>query len=59
MAKILNPRTLKTVLEILDQYTDPEKNDQLILAIARRLPDREYKTALKLLKNLKAGILDK
>jgi predicted nucleotidyltransferase len=59
MAKILSPRTLKTVLEILDQYTDPEKNDQLILAIARRLPDREYKTALKLLKNLKAGILDK
>ncbi len=59
MMKIMSPQTLKAVLEILDQYTDPEKNDRLILAIARRLPDRKYETALKLLRNLKAGILDK
>ena len=59
MMKILSPQTLKTVLEILDLHTDPDTNDRLVQAVARWLPDKNYETALKLLKNLKAGILDK
>ncbi len=58
MAKIMSPQTKKTILEILDLYTDPDRNDLLINAIAIYLPDKDYEKGLKLLKNLKAGILD-
>jgi predicted nucleotidyltransferase len=59
MAKIMSWQTKKTVLEILDLYAAPNGNDRLIQAIARWLPDKNYERALKLLRNLKFGILDK
>lgn len=59
MVKIMSSQTKKAALEILDFYTDPNGNDRLIQAITRWLPDKDYERALKLLKNLKAGILDK
>ncbi|MDA3897188.1 MAG: hypothetical protein PF482_13705 [Desulfobacteraceae bacterium] len=58
ISKIMSPQTAKTILEILDLHTDPSANDRLVQAVARWLPDRNYETALKLLKNLKTGILD-
>lgn len=59
MMKIMSRQTKQAVLEILDLYTAPAGNDRLIQAIARWLPDRDYERALKLLRNLKFGILDK
>ena len=59
MAKIMSPQTKKTVLEILDLHMDPDGNDRLIQAITRWLPGKNYEKAMKLLENLKAGILDK
>jgi hypothetical protein len=59
MMKIMSRQTKQAVLEILDLYTAPTGNDRLIQAIARWLPDRNYERALKLLRNLKFGILDK
>ncbi len=58
MAKIMSPQTKKAVLEILDLYTDVDRNDLLINAITIYLPDKNYEKGLGLLKNLKAGILD-
>lgn len=58
MAKIMSPQTKKAVLKILDLYTDLDRNDLLINAITIYLPDKNYEKGLKLLKNLKAGILD-
>ncbi|MBC2713711.1 MAG: hypothetical protein HF978_00170 [Desulfobacteraceae bacterium] len=59
IVKIMSPQTKKTVLEILDLHTDPDRNDRLIQAITRWLPDKNYERGLKLLQNLKSGILDK
>jgi len=59
MAKIMSPQTTKAVLEILDLHMDPDGNDRLTQAITRWLPGKKYEKAMKLLENLKAGILDK
>ncbi|MEA3437189.1 MAG: hypothetical protein U9R43_12040, partial [Thermodesulfobacteriota bacterium] len=58
MAKIMNPQTKGMVLDILTLHTDPDKNDSLINAIIIYLPDKNYERGLKLLQNLKTGILD-
>jgi predicted nucleotidyltransferase len=58
MAKIMSPQTRKMILEILTVFTDPDANDRLTLAVSRLLPGQDYKTALKLLINLKSGIQD-
>ena len=58
MAKIMSPQTKGMVLDILALHTDPDKNDSLINAIIIYLPDKNYERGLKLLQNLKTGILD-
>jgi predicted nucleotidyltransferase len=58
MAKIMSPKTKGMVLDILALHTDPDKNDSLIAAIIMYLPDKNYERGLKLLQNLKTGILD-
>ena len=58
MAKIMSPKTKGMVLDILALHTDPDKNDSLINAIIIYLPDKNYERGLKLLQNLKTGILD-
>ena len=58
MAKIMSPQTKEMVLDILALHTDPDKNDSLINAITIYLPDKNYESGLKLLQNLKTGILD-
>jgi len=52
MAKIMRPQTKKAVLEILDLYTDLDRNDLLINAITINLPDKNYEKALKYYQNL-------
>lgn len=59
MAGIMSSQTKKTVLEILTVNTNPDENDGLIIAITDYLPDKSYERALKLLQNLRKGILDK
>ena len=58
MAKIMSPQTKEMVLDILTLHTDPDKNDSLINAIIIYLPNKNYERGLKLLQNLKTGILD-
>ena len=58
MAKIMSPQTKRMVLDILALHIDPDKNDSLINAIIIYLPDKNYERGLKLLQNLKTGILD-
>jgi len=59
MAGIMSSQTKKTVLNILTVNTNPDENDGLIIAITDYLPDKSYERALKLLQNLRKGILDK
>jgi predicted nucleotidyltransferase len=59
MAAIMSRQTKETVLEILYLHTDPDRNDILVQAITRWIPDKNYEKALRLLKNLEAGILDR
>ncbi len=59
MADIMSSQTKKTVLDILTVNTNPDENDGLIIAIIDYLPDKSYERALKLLQNLRKGILDK
>lgn len=59
MAGIMSSQTKKTVLDILTVNTNPDENDGLIIAITDYLPNKSYERALKLLQNLRKGILDK
>ena len=58
MSKIMSPQTKKTVLDILVRYTDPDKNDSLTIDITRYLTDKNYERSMKLLQNLKKGVID-
>ncbi len=58
MANIMNRQTKTIILDILTQHADPDSNDDLILSISTALPGKNYNIAMKLLENLKKGILD-
>lgn len=59
MAAIMGSKTKKAVLDILTNNTDPDNNDSLIIKVAEYLPGKNYEKALRLLQNLKMGILAK
>ncbi len=56
MAVLMKPKTCRTVLEIIEQTTDPFNNDRLIIDIEPHIPGADYERIQLLLENLKKGI---
>lgn len=56
MAEIMNDRTKKAILNILEREADPGKSDRLITGIAKELPGRDYERGATFLRCLREGI---
>ncbi len=56
MAEMMNDRTQRAILDILEREADPGTSDRLIVGVANELPGRDYETGEALLRCLREGI---